>query len=1189
MGRRQERRNVEREVDIMRTLQHPRLIQLYDAFEIANVMCVIQELIEGGELFERVIDDDFILTEKACTVFVRQICEAVEFIHSQHILHLDLKPENILCLTRTGNRIKIIDFGLARKFEPDKKLQVLFGTPEFVAPEVVNFDQIGFGTDMWSVGVICYRCCVVNINELSGLSPFMGETDVETMANVTIAQYDFDDDAFDDISDDAKDFISKLLMKNREQRLSASECLLHPWLRRKPPPPRNQPSPPTRRISGGLDSAKENMREFVNRWSQESSSPQMIINPGRKDSLGRSISAEKTMIMNEDNRRNNVENNSVTLMNSSNKQEGLSTRNASADNKTITQQEHLPKMQQNIVGLVTSENILPKNNEDLKSKGGSFAEKVGDTNLTGATILKPSAPTNLKLDIEAANLPPAAETDVPKAAMSPLRTQNSGTPKAPSPPVVKSGTIPKTPSGSSLKFDTTPTPKSPVVGLSTAQQPSSPALKKDASTDKIKDAVSGNDSPVGMPQKKLETKESVVKSSEIKPSVINQTLLPSSPTVSQSPKVESLQSPGIKQQIPQSPTKTFAVSPSSPVLENPSSGAQATSNVSKTLPTTQSTPQSKPSTPIAQNTPQFKPSSTTVAQSIPQPKPFMPPATQSTMHPKPFTPVTQSTIQPKFGNSPSSDIKPSVGLQSTVQPKTTPPSMPQSKFANLSSTDTKPSVGIQSQSQTMPISPITRLSHGASQSKFGNLSSSDLNRPLEQPTNVSQSVSSSPSKPVPSVSSGNANQAHPTFFLSTAEDKVNMEENDTMETDSVPNELRNVVHEMRHISVHKPKMTSQLSEPDLTKCTLQRNIPDKKPSCRGAQQASSNSNIFKKESVDSRVSKPTMKHVPPKIHGIVLGQNQIPDNDEGKSGPKVIMHKIHVEGRSEPLLPTSRENKSKPQQKPITKSQTLSKLELNESTDKVKNPSICNLVAKDRFDMRRGSDISCFLHNTENMDSPSLSEEIKKLSSRLFQKGEDDDLGSSMPRLMGHSAFKNDPIGRFMANHGVITKRPKYRLSNLNRDVPLGSPPPSSNIFYHLSHSDSFSDPHTTHSAPQSPTESPERELTSRHSGLTRDVILSLFGNNRPAKRTKKVGITGKYGTRYGASLRKMVKKMEITQHSKYTCSYCGKDAMKRKCVGIWACKRCKRVVAGGAWVYSTTAATTVRSAVRRLRDVNEL
>lgn len=92
---------------------------------------------------------------------MRQICEGMEFIHKQNILHLDMKPENILCLTKTGNRIKIIDFGLARKFDPEKKLQVLFGTPEFVAPEVVNFDRIGYETDMWSIGVICYVMQVI--------------------------------------------------------------------------------------------------------------------------------------------------------------------------------------------------------------------------------------------------------------------------------------------------------------------------------------------------------------------------------------------------------------------------------------------------------------------------------------------------------------------------------------------------------------------------------------------------------------------------------------------------------------------------------------------------------------------------------------------------------------------------------------------------------------------------------------------------------------------------------------------------------------------------------------------------------------------------------------------------------------------------------------------------------------------
>ncbi|KAG8186256.1 hypothetical protein JTE90_004232 [Oedothorax gibbosus] len=224
-----DRKDVEREVEIMRMLQQPRLLQLYDAFDDGRKeMCLILELIEGGELFERVISDDFILTEKACSIFVRQICEGVEYMHSKNVLHLDMKPENILCVTRTGNQIKIIDFGLARKYDPKKKLQVLFGTPEFVAPEVVNFDKVSYTTDMWSVGVICYVL-------LSGLSPFMGDNDMETMANVTKAEYDFNDESFDNISDVAKDFIAKLLIKDSTQRMTSHQSLRHPWLRKGEP------------------------------------------------------------------------------------------------------------------------------------------------------------------------------------------------------------------------------------------------------------------------------------------------------------------------------------------------------------------------------------------------------------------------------------------------------------------------------------------------------------------------------------------------------------------------------------------------------------------------------------------------------------------------------------------------------------------------------------------------------------------------------------------------------------------------------------------------------------------------------------------------------------------------------------------------------------------------------------------
>lgn len=80
------------------------------------------------------------------------------------------------------------------------------------------------------------------------------------------------------------------------------------------------------------------------------------------------------------------------------------------------------------------------------------------------------------------------------------------------------------------------------------------------------------------------------------------------------------------------------------------------------------------------------------------------------------------------------------------------------------------------------------------------------------------------------------------------------------------------------------------------------------------------------------------------------------------------------------------------------------------------------------------------------------------------------------------------------------------------------------------------------------------------------------------SQRTKKAGITGKYGVRYGASLRKQVKKMEVSQHSKYTCVFCGKDTVKRSVVGIWNCGSCKKTVAGGAYTLNTAQAAQVRA-----------
>ncbi|XP_067405728.1 myosin light chain kinase, smooth muscle isoform X3 [Emydura macquarii macquarii] len=220
-----DKENIRQEISIMNCLHHPKLVQCVDAFEEKANIVMVLEIVSGGELFERIIDEDFELTEIECIKYMRQISEGVQYIHKQGIVHLDLKPENIMCVNKTGARIKLIDFGLARRLESAGSLKVLFGTPEFVAPEVINYEPIGYATDMWSIGVICYIL-------VSGLSPFMGDNDNETLANVTSATWDFDDEAFDEISDDAKDFISNLLKKDMKSRLDCTQCLQHPWLQK---------------------------------------------------------------------------------------------------------------------------------------------------------------------------------------------------------------------------------------------------------------------------------------------------------------------------------------------------------------------------------------------------------------------------------------------------------------------------------------------------------------------------------------------------------------------------------------------------------------------------------------------------------------------------------------------------------------------------------------------------------------------------------------------------------------------------------------------------------------------------------------------------------------------------------------------------------------------------------------------
>ncbi|XP_063056716.1 myosin light chain kinase 2, skeletal/cardiac muscle-like isoform X2 [Engraulis encrasicolus] len=214
---------VKNEILVMNQLDHANLIQLYAAFENRYNITLVLEYVEGGELFDRIIDDSCNLTELDTVLFIRQISEGLQYMHRMYILHLDLKPENILCVSRETNKIKIIDFGLARRYKPREKLKVSFGTPEFLAPEVINYEFVSFPTDMWSLGVITYML-------LSGLSPFLGDDDSETLNNILSSQPGFEEAEFAHTSEEAKDFITRLLVKSKSWRMSATKALKHPWL-----------------------------------------------------------------------------------------------------------------------------------------------------------------------------------------------------------------------------------------------------------------------------------------------------------------------------------------------------------------------------------------------------------------------------------------------------------------------------------------------------------------------------------------------------------------------------------------------------------------------------------------------------------------------------------------------------------------------------------------------------------------------------------------------------------------------------------------------------------------------------------------------------------------------------------------------------------------------------------------------
>uniref|UniRef100_A0A8C7U067 non-specific serine/threonine protein kinase n=1 Tax=Oncorhynchus mykiss TaxID=8022 RepID=A0A8C7U067_ONCMY len=210
------REEIEREVNILREIQHSNIITLHDIFENKTDVILILELVSGGELFDFLAEKES-LTEEAATQFLKQILDGVHYLHSKCIAHFDLKPENIMLLDKNvpNPRIKLIDFGIAHQIKAGNEFKNIFGTPEFVAPEIVNYELLGLEADMW----------------LSGASPFLGETKQETLTNISAVNYDFDEEYFSNTSELAKDFIRRLLVKDPKKRMTIDDSLQHPWIK----------------------------------------------------------------------------------------------------------------------------------------------------------------------------------------------------------------------------------------------------------------------------------------------------------------------------------------------------------------------------------------------------------------------------------------------------------------------------------------------------------------------------------------------------------------------------------------------------------------------------------------------------------------------------------------------------------------------------------------------------------------------------------------------------------------------------------------------------------------------------------------------------------------------------------------------------------------------------------------------
>eukprot|EP00388_Colpodella_angusta_P024410 GDKJ01063917.1.p1 GENE.GDKJ01063917.1~~GDKJ01063917.1.p1 ORF type:complete len:1157 (+),score=269.35 GDKJ01063917.1:1-3471(+) len=209
---------IQEEIKILAKIDHPNLVRLIEYYEDQFNYFLVFEHYSGGELFDRIKEKGTHSENYAATI-IKQVLQALQYLHENKIVHRDLKPENIILESKQPDApIRVIDFGTASMAA---KHSTVVGTPYYIAPEVIkqNYDS---KCDIWSVGVILYIL-------LSGRPPFFGDSERKILAAVQVGKYSFRDPVWSTVSEDAKGLIRKLLTYDPAKRPSAAEALTHPW------------------------------------------------------------------------------------------------------------------------------------------------------------------------------------------------------------------------------------------------------------------------------------------------------------------------------------------------------------------------------------------------------------------------------------------------------------------------------------------------------------------------------------------------------------------------------------------------------------------------------------------------------------------------------------------------------------------------------------------------------------------------------------------------------------------------------------------------------------------------------------------------------------------------------------------------------------------------------------------------